>query len=65
MSKYKYIKASAIKAMVKAHNGKRVSTNFLYVLEGFIEKKVKQAADQHDGGVKTINHYVAGYVGIK
>jgi hypothetical protein len=50
--------------MVKAHNGKRVSTNFLHVLDGYIERKVKQAADLHNGGAKTVSDTNAGYVGM-
>lgn len=64
MAKYKYIKPSAVKAMVKAYNGKRVSSQFLSVLDAFIERKVKDASLVHNGGAKTITPACAGHVGI-
>jgi|SanBayMetagenome_1026888.scaffolds.fasta_scaffold05717_6 histone H3/H4 len=64
MSKYKYIKPSAIKAMVKAYNGKRVSSRFLDCLDAFVERKVKDSALVHNGGRKTITPQAAGAAGI-
>jgi len=64
MAKYKYIKPSAVKALVKAYNGKRVSSSFLMVLDAYVEKKVKDASLVHNGGAKTITPACAGHVGI-
>ncbi len=50
--------------MVKAYNGKRVSSSFLLVLDAFVERKVKDASLVHNGGAKTINTACAGHVGI-
>lgn len=61
--KFKHIKPTAIKAIAKAA-GRRVSSDFLAVLDAFVERKVKDAAKVHNGGRKTICPRCAGQVGI-
>jgi hypothetical protein len=63
-SRFKYIKASAVKALVKATTGKRVSTNFLYILDGYVGRKVEEASKVNNGGLKTVNYEVAGWMGM-
>jgi len=65
MAKHKYIKPSAIKALVKAQSGKRVSSSFLLVLDAYVEKKVILASQLHNGGAKTVGVDSAGYSGIR
>lgn len=64
MSKYKYIKPSAVKALIKSMTGKRVSKNFLFILDGYIARKVIQAAEVHNGGAKTVSDDHANFVGM-
>ena len=64
VSKFKYIKASAVRALIKAESGKRVSANFLYILDGYVGRQVTKAANTHNGGIKTVNYEVAGYLGM-
>lgn len=56
-----YIKTSTIKKFAKAH-GKRVSADFLAALDRWVENKVLLAAKEHNGGKKTIDAAVAGFV---
>lgn len=60
MSKTQYIKPAAIKRLAKQH-GKRVGTDFLLALDGYIERKVKEASIEHNGGRKTLDAALAGY----
>jgi hypothetical protein len=63
-SKFKFIKASAVRAHIRDVSGKRVSTNFLYILDGYVGRKIVEAAQTHNGGAKTVNEEVAGYLGM-
>jgi hypothetical protein len=47
-----YIKHTAIKKLVKS-NGKRTSKKFLEALDRYIEKKIIQAVNTHNGGRKS------------
>lgn len=60
MSKPQYIKPAAIKRIAKQH-GKRVGTDFLIALDGYIERKVKEASIEHNGGRKTLDAALAAY----
>lgn len=55
-----YIKPAAIKRLAKQH-GKRVGSDFLVALDGYIERKVKEAAFEHNGGRKTLDAALASY----
>jgi hypothetical protein len=63
-SRFKYIKASAVRSHIKDVSGKRVSINFLYILDGYVGRKIVEAAQCHNGGIKTVNEEVAGYMGM-
>lgn len=56
-----YIKTSTIKKFAKTH-GKRVSGEFLAALDRWVENKVLLAAKEHNGGKKTIDAAVAGFI---
>ena len=56
-----YIKTSAIKKFAKTH-GKRVSADFLAALDQWVESKVLLATKEHNGGKKTMDSSVAGYI---
>lgn len=56
-----YIKASAVRKFVKTY-GKRVSKEFLESLDRLVEKKLSQASTEHNGGKKTLDSAVAGYI---
>lgn len=60
MASTKYIKASAIKKLVKA-KGKRVSTEFLLSLDEYINNKIASACEEHNGGKKTLDIGLAAY----
>ena len=59
--KLKYIKASAVREQAK-RQGKRVSKDYLEALDRNIGKKVEQSLMEHNGGKKTLDLAVAGYV---
>jgi hypothetical protein len=46
-------------------NGKRISPEFMAQLEGFLRRKIAAACAVHNGGRKTLDASIAGYVGIK
>lgn len=56
-----YLRPSLVRRLAKA-NGKRVSKNFLYALDSFIERKILAACDEHNGGRKTLDAAVCAYV---
>ena len=60
-SKTTYIKASAIRKFTKSH-GKRVSAEFLSSLDRYLEAKVLIALKEHNGGKKTLDAALAGYI---
>lgn len=60
-----YIKTSAIKKLAKA-NCKRAGKEFINALDRYVEKKVMEALREHNGGKKTLDSALAGYIlGIK
>lgn len=56
-----YIKTSSIKKFAKSH-GKRVSSDFLAALDRWVENKVLLATKEHNGGKKTMDSSLAGYI---
>lgn len=58
--KYKYLNAAAVRKLIKTH-GKRTSDDYLAALDRYIEYKVKQAVELHNGGKKTMDGGVAAY----
>lgn len=56
-----YIKTSSIKKFAKSH-GKRVSADFLASLDRWVENKVLLATKEHNGGKKTMDSALAGYI---
>jgi hypothetical protein len=57
----KYIKASVIKKLAQS-KGKRAGKGFLEALDRFVERKVLQGLDTHNGNKKTLDHAIAGYI---
>ena len=57
-----YLVVSAIKKEVKAISGKRVSREFLEALNRYVHKKLLMAVQEHNGGKKTLDASVAGYI---
>jgi hypothetical protein len=60
MDKYRYIKASVVRKLVKSH-GKRVSKAYLEALDRHILAKVVAGISVHNGGKKTLDSAVAAY----
>ena len=60
----KYLRESAVKQLINELD-KRAGKDFLFVLDAFVEQKIKQACSVHNGSKKTLDSSVAGYVGIK
>jgi hypothetical protein len=56
-----YIKPSAVKKFVKSH-GKRTSKEFLEALDRYLENKLLVATKEHNGGKKTLDSALAGYI---
>lgn len=42
--------------------GKRVSKDFLEALNRYVHKKLIQAVQEHNGGKKTLDAALAGYI---
>lgn len=60
-NKTHHIKSSAVRKFAKSH-GKRVSAEFLTALDRYVENKVLLAAKEHNGGKKTLDAALAGYI---
>lgn len=58
---HQYIKPSTVRKAVKAA-GKRTSKEFLDALDRYVERAIQRAAAEHNGGKKTLDAAVAGYV---
>jgi len=56
-----YIKVSAVKKLVNIH-GKRAGKDFLQALDRLVERKTLEALQEHNGGKKTLDQALAGYV---
>ena len=52
-----------VRKLIK-ESGRRVSPEFLQLLDRHIEAKVKKACDTHNGAKKTLDAAVAGVAGI-
>lgn len=59
----KFVKASQVRKYCN-ERGRRVSPDFLTVLDSHISRKLTKACSVHNGGKKTLDPYVAGFVGI-
>lgn len=59
--KPQYIKPAAVKKFIKAH-GKRTGTDFLAAFDRYVEKKLLTAIAEHNGGKKTLDAALAGYI---
>lgn len=60
----KLLHVSNIRALVKEH-GRQLGRDFIYLLEAHIERKVREACGVKNGGKKTIDASVAGFVGVR
>ena len=60
--KLHYIKASSVKKEAKLIHGKRVSKEFLYALDLLVERKLREACKEHNGGKKTLDASLAAYI---
>jgi hypothetical protein len=60
--KLQFIKASSIRKEVRLVHGKRVSKDFLESLDRLVERKIRQASQEHNGGKKTLDASVAAYI---
>lgn len=58
-----YLKGHKVKALIK-QLGRRSGDEFILLLDKYVEKKIKQACEVHNGGKKTLDATVAGHVGI-
>jgi len=56
-----YIKPSSVKKYIKSH-GKRTSKEFLEALDRYLEAKLLTAVREHNGGKKTLDSALAGYI---
>ena len=59
----KYLVQSAVKEYCKCH-GRRVGKDFMAALEGHIEDKLGVACRMHNAGKKTLDRFVAEYIGL-
>ena len=58
--KYKYLNAAAVRKLIKTY-GKRTSDDYLAQLDRYVEYKVKQAAELHNAGKKTVDGAAGTY----
>lgn len=58
-----YIKLSAVRGHCRAL-GKRIGRDFAMMLDDLVRRKINAACSVHNGGKKTLDASVAGYVGI-
>lgn len=59
--KSQYIRPSALKKLAK-QSGKRVGSDFIAALDGHIERKMGEAIAEHNGGRKTLDAAIFGYI---
>lgn len=57
------INKKAIKEIAKLHN-KRVSKEFIKILDGFVTRKIESACKIHNGGKVTLDAEIAGFIGL-
>ena len=60
--KLKYINTAGVKKFCKQEYGKRVSKDFLAQLDYYLQNKLRTACLEHNGGKKTLDNALAGYV---
>jgi hypothetical protein len=58
-----YIKASKVRAFCN-EKGKRVTPQFLRLVDEHLRQKLTAACSVHNGGRRTLDGTVAGFVGI-
>jgi hypothetical protein len=58
-----HIHVAAIKQLAKA-GGRRVGSDFLFALDSLVRRKVEAACRTHNGGKKTLDATIAGFVGV-
>lgn len=56
-----YIKTANVKKLANLH-GKRAGKDFIEALDRLVERKVLEALQEHNGGKKTLDSALAGYV---
>lgn len=56
-----YLKTSAVRRLVR-EQGKRCSQEFLVALDDLVRRKITAAASIHNGGRKTLDATLVGYV---
>lgn len=55
-----YIKPAAIRRAAK-QDGRRVSREFLDALDRYVERAIRRATAEHNGGRKTLDRHVAAH----
>lgn len=63
-TKILFLNQSAIRKFCR-ERGRRTGSDFLTMLDWFISKKLGSACQVHNGGKKTLDAHVAGFIGIK
>lgn len=56
-----YIKTANVKKLANLH-GKRAGKDFIEALDRLVERKVLQALQEHNGGKKTLDSALAGFI---
>ena len=59
--KTQYIKPAAVKKLIKEVADKRTSKEFLMALDSYVERAIRRAAAEHNGGKRTVDASVAGH----
>jgi histone H3/H4 len=59
--KTQYIKPAAVKRLIKEVADKRTAKEFLMALDAYVERAVRRAAAEHNGGKRTVDASVAGH----
>lgn len=59
--KTQYIKPAAVKKLIKEVAGKRTAKEFLLALDSYVERAIRRAAAEHNGGKRTVDASVAGH----
>lgn len=60
----RFVRSSEVRKHAKVM-GRRVSPEFLCLLDAFVQERLDCALGVHNGGKKTLDATVAGYAGIK
>lgn len=62
--KLRFVRTPQVKKYLK-DKGRRVSPSFLYALDAYIQRKLDETAEVHNGGKVTVDADVAGFVGVR